>query len=89
MVYLSQFVALEMFFRGWWIHTTRIFGTGAIFSMMVPYAITHFGKPYLERKTLRFNLSDTKDAVLIAFTTDTEIGAHRRMVAGFAPRRSS
>jgi membrane protease YdiL (CAAX protease family) len=48
LVYLSQFVALEMFFRGWWIHTTRIFGTGAIFSMMVPYAMIHFGKPYLE-----------------------------------------
>lgn len=47
-VYLSQFVALEMFFRGWWIHTTRIFGTGAIFSMIVPYAMIHFGKPYLE-----------------------------------------
>ena len=26
-----------------------------------------FGKPYLERKDLRFNMSDTKDAVLIAF----------------------
>lgn len=46
--YLAQFVALEMFFRGWWIHTTRIFGTGAIFSMSVPYVMIHFGKPYLE-----------------------------------------
>ncbi|MFT3886249.1 MAG: 4'-phosphopantetheinyl transferase superfamily protein [Flavobacteriales bacterium] len=34
-----------------------------------------FGKPFLERKALRFNLSDTKDAVLIAFATDLEIGA--------------
>jgi 4'-phosphopantetheinyl transferase len=34
-----------------------------------------FGKPFLERKTLRFNLSDTKDAVLIAFATGLEIGA--------------
>lgn len=34
-----------------------------------------FGKPYLERKALRFNLSDTKDAVLIAFAMDLEIGA--------------
>lgn len=34
-----------------------------------------YGKPYLERKSLRFNLSDTKDAVLIAFATDMELGA--------------
>lgn len=34
-----------------------------------------FGKPYLERKSLRFNLSDTKDAVIIAFATDMELGA--------------
>ncbi|MES1172299.1 MAG: CPBP family intramembrane glutamic endopeptidase [Bacteroidota bacterium] len=47
-VYIGQFVALEMFFRGWWIRTTRIFGTGAIFSMIVPYCMIHFGKPYLE-----------------------------------------
>lgn len=47
-VYITQFVALEMFFRGWWIRTTRIFGTGAIFSMIVPYCMVHFGKPYLE-----------------------------------------
>lgn len=33
-----------------------------------------FGKPYLERKKLRFNFSDTKDAVLIGFTTGQEIG---------------
>lgn len=48
LVYVGQFVALEMFFRGWWIRTTRIFGVGAIFSMVVPYAMIHFGKPYLE-----------------------------------------
>lgn len=33
-----------------------------------------FGKPYLERKKLRFNFSDTKDAILIGFTTGQEIG---------------
>ncbi len=47
-IYIGQFVTLEMFFRGWWIRTTRIFGTGAIFSMIVPYCMIHFGKPYLE-----------------------------------------
>ena len=34
-----------------------------------------FGKPFLERKDLRFNLSDTKDAVIIAFATNMELGA--------------
>lgn len=34
-----------------------------------------FGKPYLERKTLHFNLSDTKDAILIAFANEAEVGA--------------
>lgn len=33
-----------------------------------------FGKPYLERKDLRFNLSDTKDAILIGFATGMELG---------------
>lgn len=33
-----------------------------------------FGKPYLERKKLRFNFSDTKDAILLGFTTGQEIG---------------
>lgn len=47
-VYVAQFIGLEMFFRGWWIRTTRVFGTGAIFSMVVPYCMVHFGKPYLE-----------------------------------------
>jgi len=48
LVYISQFVTLEMFFRGWWLRGTRIFGTGAIFSMIVPYSMVHYGKPYLE-----------------------------------------
>lgn len=47
-VYIAQFVGLEMFFRGWWLRTTRSFGTGAIFSMIVPYCMIHYGKPYLE-----------------------------------------
>lgn len=33
-----------------------------------------FGKPYLERKRLRFNFSDTKDAILIGFTSGQELG---------------
>jgi 4'-phosphopantetheinyl transferase len=34
-----------------------------------------FGKPYLERKDLRFNFSDTKDAILVAFASKLDIGA--------------
>jgi len=34
-----------------------------------------YGKPYIEGTDLRFNLSDTKDALLIAITQGGEIGA--------------
>jgi 4'-phosphopantetheinyl transferase len=34
-----------------------------------------FGKPYLERKDLRFSFSDTKDAMVVAFANKQEIGA--------------
>jgi len=47
-LYLAQFITLEIFFRGWWIRATRVFGVGAIWSMVVPYCMIHFGKPYLE-----------------------------------------
>ena len=33
------------------------------------------GKPFLPDRSIHFNLSDTKDAVLIAFALDDEIGA--------------
>ena len=47
-VYVGQFLVLEIFFRGFWLRGARILGTGAIFSMMVPYVMIHFPKPYLE-----------------------------------------
>jgi membrane protease YdiL (CAAX protease family) len=47
-VYLGQFFALEIFFRGFWLRAMRGFGAGAIWSMVVPYCMIHFGKPYLE-----------------------------------------
>jgi hypothetical protein len=47
-LYIGQFFCLEIFFRGWWVRATRIFGVGAIFSMVVPYCMIHYGKPYLE-----------------------------------------
>jgi membrane protease YdiL (CAAX protease family) len=48
-MYFCQFLALEMFFRGFWLGVLRrSFGSGAIFVMAVPYCMIHFGKPYLE-----------------------------------------
>ncbi len=41
---------------------------------LIRFARGPFGKPYLERKKLQFNFSDTKDALLIGFTTGQEIG---------------
>ena len=47
-VYIGQFFTLEVFFRGFWLRGARSLGAGAIFSMMVPYVMIHFPKPYLE-----------------------------------------
>ena len=47
-VYLAQFFALEVFFRGWWLRASRSLGASAIFFMTVPYAMIHYGKPWLE-----------------------------------------
>ena len=49
LMYAMQFVALEFFFRGFMLKgLERSFGSGAIFVMMVPYTMIHFGKPMLE-----------------------------------------
>jgi membrane protease YdiL (CAAX protease family) len=48
-IYFTQFLALELFFRGLWLGALRrSLGSGAIFSMCVPYCMIHYGKPYLE-----------------------------------------
>jgi membrane protease YdiL (CAAX protease family) len=48
-MYFAQFFALEMFFRGFWLGAMRrSLGSGAIFSMVVPYCMIHYGKPFLE-----------------------------------------
>lgn len=47
--YFLQFVGLEYFFRGFLLHgIRRQFGAYAIFVMMVPYCMIHFGKPIPE-----------------------------------------
>ena len=48
LLYIGQFFALEIFFRGFWLRAMRTFGSGAIWSMVVPYCMIHYGKPYLE-----------------------------------------
>ncbi|EYF00417.1 CPBP family glutamic-type intramembrane protease [Chondromyces apiculatus] len=48
-MYFAQFFALEIFFRGFWLSGLRqTMGSGAIFAMIVPYCMIHYGKPYLE-----------------------------------------
>ncbi len=47
-IYLGQFFALELFFRGWWIGASRTLGAPAIFLVAVPYVAIHWGKPYFE-----------------------------------------
>lgn len=48
-MYAVQFLALEFFFRGFMLHgLRRAFGAGAIFVMMVPYCMIHYGKPLPE-----------------------------------------
>jgi uncharacterized protein len=48
-LYAAQFVALEFFYRGFFIHgVRRALGYASIFAMMVPYAMIHFGKPLPE-----------------------------------------
>ncbi|MCB9588514.1 MAG: CPBP family intramembrane metalloprotease [Polyangiaceae bacterium] len=48
-IYFAQFLALEMFFRGFILGALkRTMGFAAIFVMAVPYCMIHYGKPYLE-----------------------------------------
>jgi membrane protease YdiL (CAAX protease family) len=72
-IYLGQFLGLEIFFRGWWIRACRSFGIGAIFCMVVPYCMIHYGKPYLEA-----------DAAIIAGTVLGSLSMKTRSIwAGF------
>lgn len=48
-LYILQFISLEFFFRGFVLHGLRLrLGCYAVFVMMVPYVMIHFGKPLLE-----------------------------------------
>ena len=48
-LYAAQFFSLEFFFRGFWLAACRrAMGSYAIFAMIVPYCMIHFGKPMPE-----------------------------------------
>ena len=48
-MYVLQFVSLEFFFRGFMLKgLARSMGSGAIFVMVVPYCMIHYGKPMPE-----------------------------------------
>jgi membrane protease YdiL (CAAX protease family) len=47
--YIAQFFSLELFFRGFMLQPLRkVMGSSAVFAMMLPYVMIHFGKPMLE-----------------------------------------
>jgi membrane protease YdiL (CAAX protease family) len=49
MMYAVQFFSLEFFFRGFWLSALKpTMGSQAIFAMVVPYCMIHFGKPWPE-----------------------------------------
>ncbi|MGF1467724.1 MAG: CPBP family intramembrane glutamic endopeptidase [Sandaracinaceae bacterium] len=49
MLYAGQFFRLEYFFRGFWLKAAKpSMGSHAIYAMIVPYCMIHFGKPYAE-----------------------------------------
>lgn len=47
-MYAVQFLSLEFFFRGFMLRGLRSIGANAIFVMIVPYCMIHFGKPFAE-----------------------------------------
>ncbi len=48
-LYAAQFFSLEFFFRGYWLNACKgTLGSHAIFAMVVPYCMIHFGKPWVE-----------------------------------------
>ena len=48
-LYAAQFFSLEFFFRGFWLKAAkRSMGSHAIYAMVVPYCMIHFGKPFQE-----------------------------------------
>jgi membrane protease YdiL (CAAX protease family) len=54
-LYAAQFFSLEFFFRGFWLAACKpTMGSQAIFAMVVPYCMIHFGKPWPETMSAIF-----------------------------------
>jgi membrane protease YdiL (CAAX protease family) len=48
-LYIVQFISLEFFFRGFLLQSLRrVMGANAIFVMVIPYCMIHYGKPMAE-----------------------------------------
>jgi len=73
-LYALQFFSLEFFFRGHWLEVLeRTMGSHAIFAMMVPYCLIHFGKPWPE----------TVGAIVAGLALGTLALRYRSIWAGF------
>lgn len=73
-LYALQFFSLEFFFRGHWLHVLeRTMGSQAIWAMMVPYCLIHFGKPWPE----------TVGAIVAGLALGTLALRYRSIWAGF------
>ena len=73
-LYALQFFSLEFFFRGHWLEMLeRTMGSHAIFAMMVPYCLIHFGKPWPE----------TVGAIVAGLALGTLALRYRSIWAGF------
>jgi membrane protease YdiL (CAAX protease family) len=49
LLYALQFLSLEFLFRGYMLHPLKKYlGAYAVFLMIIPYCMIHYGKPYLE-----------------------------------------
>jgi hypothetical protein len=49
LLYAAQFFSLEFFFRGFWLKASKnAMGSHAIYAMVGPYCMIHFGKPFPE-----------------------------------------
>jgi membrane protease YdiL (CAAX protease family) len=75
LIYLSQFFALEFFFRGYLLHALKPrFGALAIAVMVIPYTMIHFPKPWLE----------ATGAIAFGFFLGLLALRSRSMIGGFA-----
>jgi len=73
-LYAVQFFSLEFFFRGFWVKAGKTqMGSHAIYAMVVPYVMIHFGKPYME----------TNAAILAGVALGTLALRTRSIWAGF------